>query len=196
MCLFPVFLTHYYREFPFRTLTDSPQSEVDHILAKMAELRELPHRLRSTFYFEQRREFELRMHRQFVAKGGHPCRNNPHYMVLGESEIWADIEPRAIRIPLSHFPSTLISFTYSDSWTTYVDRDLRGNPIPRKSQYHTVYRLEELDSLFKTYGWPGDRWKTDPDWEHDIYVEAQIWSDEPLRAYLDGQMPQDDIQRA
>jgi hypothetical protein len=77
-----------------------------------------------------------------------------------------------------------MSFTYTDSWPTYVDLDLEGNRIPRKPQYGMLFRLEELDELFRKHGWPGDRWKSDPDWEHDLYVEAQIWSDEPLAAYL------------
>ena len=31
-----------------------------------------------------------------------------------------------------------------------------------------------------------ERWKTEVEWEHDLYVEAQIWSDEPLRAFNAG----------
>lgn len=183
--MIPDFLTHYFRERPFQTLTELPPEEMDQVLRRLADSRNLPRRLQSEFYFEQRRQIERIMFDQFVAKGGEPQRCHPHYAILGESEIWAEIEPRSLRIPLAAVPSRWISFTYTDSWSTYVDVDLRGNSIPRKPQYGTIYRLEELVTVFETFGWPGDRWKTERDWEHDIYVEAQIWSDEPLRPYLE-----------
>jgi hypothetical protein len=183
--VFPDYLTHYYRDAPFRTLTELPPDEVDRLLAAAGKVRKLPRRLRSAYYFQERRKFEALMHRQFVAKGGRPDRENPHYMILGNSEFWEQKEPHVLTIPLAHFPTEWISFTYSDSWVTYVDRDLRGNAIPRKQQYGTLYRLAELPGLFETYGWPGDRWKSEAGWEHDVYVEAQIWCDEPLREYLD-----------
>jgi len=46
-----------------------------------------------------------------------------------------------------------------------------------------LYRKEELNQLFDQYGWPGERWKNDPEYQNDLYVEAQIWSDGPLSPY-------------
>jgi hypothetical protein len=157
---------------------------MDRVLTRLSQKRDLPRRLRSSFYFEKRRDIEQTMFDQFAAKGGRRERRQPHYAILGESEIWAAIEPRSVSIPVSQIPSHWISFTYTDSWAVYVDRDLRGRPIPRKPAYGAVYRLEELEDLFKRFGWPGERWKTEPEWEHDVYVEAQIWCDEPLRPFL------------
>jgi len=180
----PNFLTHYFRDRPFHSLTELPPDSMDRVLTNLRETRELPRRLRSVFYFEQRRLIEETMFEQFVAKGGRPKRRHPHYAVLGESEIWAEIEPRSVRIPVSQIPTHSISFTYTDSWAAYIDRDLRGRSIPRKPAYGVVYRFEELDELFQRFGWPGERWKTEPRWEHDVYVEAQIWCDEPLRTFF------------
>ena len=90
----------------------------------------------------------------------------------------------SLRIPLSAIPSSQVSFTYTDSFATYVDRDLAGNPIPRKPQYGSVFRLEELDGLFREYGWPGERWKNESSGSTTFYVKAQIWSDDPLKAYI------------
>lgn len=182
--MLPDFLVHYYHDRPFQTLTELPQDETERVLAKLAETRKLRRRLRSSFYFEQRRRAERIMHEQFTVKGGEPQRLNPHYAILGESEIWAGIEPQSLRIPLHAIPSKWISFTATDSWSVYIDQDLDGNHIPRKPHYGMLYRSDELEGLFEIHGWPGDRWKTEPEWEHDIYVEAQIWSDEPLREYL------------
>lgn len=182
--IFPDFLTHYYRDRPFQSLTELAPESMDRVLARLSETRDLPRRLRSPFYFEQRQRIEQTMFKQFVAKGGRPERRHPQYAILGESEIWANMEPRSIRLPLALVPTHWISFTYTDSWVAYIDQDLRGNFIPRKPAYGTVYRLEELLELFQRFGWPGKRWKTDSEWKHDVYVEAQLWSDDPLRSFF------------
>jgi hypothetical protein len=180
----PDFLTHYYRDRPFQSLTELSPEAMDRVLTRLGEIRDLPRRLRSSFYFEQRHRTEQTMFEQFVAKGGRPERRQPHYAILGESEIWADIEPHSIRLPLAQIPTHWISFTYTDSWAAYVNQDLRGNAIPRKPAYGMVYRLEELEDVFRRFGWPGERWKADANWQHDVYIEAQIWSDDPLRPYV------------
>jgi hypothetical protein len=182
--MIPDFLTHYFRDRPFQSLTELGPETMDRVLMGLGKTRELPRRLRSSFYFEQRRQIERTMFEQFIAKGGEPERRQPHYAILGESVIWAGIEPHSIRVPLDRIPTHWVSFTYTDSWAAYVDQDLRGNPIPRKPAYGTVYRLEELGEVVHNFGWPGDRWKTDSEWQHDVYVEAQIWSDVPLRSFV------------
>lgn len=185
--MIPDVLTHYYRDEPFRSLTDLEPAEVVEVLDHLSQTRMLRRRLSREyrdFYFRQRRRFERIMYEQFVEKGGRPKRERPHYLILGESEIWAEIEPRSLRIPLEAVASEVISFTYTDSWCAYVDRTLTGLPIPRKPQYETVYRLDELSALIDDYGWPGDRWKTEPEWEHDVYVEAQVWDDDAVAPFF------------
>lgn len=182
--MIPDYITHYYQGQPFRTLTELAADACEQVLKSLAEREPLPRRLRSSFYFEQRRRYEALMYEQFLAKGGKPARRHPHYATLGESEIWLKIRPQALRIPLCELPSESISFTYTDSFGAYVDRDLDGNPIPRKPQYEMLYRREELAALFRNHGWPGDRWKTEPAWQHDIYVEAQLWDDRDLQRFL------------
>jgi hypothetical protein len=182
--IIPDFLTHYFRDRPFQSLTELPPETMDRVLTRLREIRDLPRRLRSSFYFEQRHRIEKTMFEQFVAKGGLPERRHPHYAILGESDIWAGIEPHSIRLPLAQIPTHWISFTYTDSWAAYVDQDLRGNSIPRKPAYGMVYRLEELEGSFQRFGWPGKRWKTDSEWQHDVYIEAQVWTNDPLRSYF------------
>lgn len=178
--MLPDFVMHYYFEQPFRSLTALSEEECARVLEDIARNRKLPRRLQSEFYFQERRRYEALMHEQFLAKGGKPKRPNPNYATLGESEIWAGICPNALRIPLADLPAESISFTYTDSFAAYVDRDLEARPIPRKPPYEMVYRLDELEGVFQNHGWPGERWKTDPDWQHDLYVEVQLWDDVPV----------------
>lgn len=181
----PTFLTHYYFEHPFRSITMLDREARDRTLAEIARVRGLKRRLQSQFYFDERSKFELTMRDQFLAKGGEPELERPHYLILGENKLWATIAPNVLRISLESIPSKWLSFTYTDSWSAYVCADLNGqNPTPRKPQYGQVYRVHELPSLFETYGWPGERYETEKDWEHDIYVEAQLWSEEPLCEFL------------
>ena len=180
----PDYVTHYYSGLPFRTLTELTEEQCLTVIAGMGPQENLPRRLKSDFYFRERRRYEGLMREQFLGKGGRPKRRVPHYAILGESEIWAKIRPSAIRVPLASIPETAISFTYTDSFANYVDKDLDGNLIPRKQPYEMLYRREELPLLFERWGWPGDRWKTEPDWAHDLYVEAQIWDDEPLLPFF------------
>jgi hypothetical protein len=173
--MFPSFVTHYYHHRPFQTLTRLGPDELSKVLDLLSVRGRLPQRLRSDFYFEQRRRYESLMYDQFVAKGGQPKSRAPVYAVLGEAASWSRICPRSVRIPLTAIPPDHISFTYTDSWGTYVDRDLAGNPIPRKPMDGMLYRMEELDELFRAYGWPGDLSKTPDELGYDPYVEAQIW---------------------
>lgn len=185
--MLPHFLTHYYHDEPFRSLTDLGEQEVDRFLQQLESTRDLPRRLTRDYrelYLRERRRFEHLMHEQFHAKGGRPVRERPHYLILGESDIWAKLEPQSLRIPLSHVPSEVLSFTATDSWNSYVDGTLTGRPIPRKPHYKMVYRLEELSGLIEEFGWPGERWKSEPEWEHDIYIEAQVWDGALLQEFL------------
>lgn len=180
----PSFVTHYFQQAPFRSLTTLSDSERAAVIAGLDFPPESSHRFHSNFYFGERMRYETVMHDQFAEKGGRPTRRRPHYAVLGESEIWQSIAKRSLRIPLTDISSDQISFTYTDSWFTYVEREADGTVNLRKPQYNKLYRLAELGQLFADYGWPGDRWKRDPDWQNDIYVEAQIWDDASIQPYL------------
>ena len=178
--MLPTFLTHYYHDLPFRCLTDLPTHEMVQDISKMQSKRLVPRRLMRPIYFMERRRYERKMREQFMAKGGKPVRRNPHYMVLGESDIWARQHPKSIKIPLLEMPSDIVSFTYTDSWYAYVDFDLNRRPVPRKPQYEMVYRCDELVDLIGEFGWPGDRAESGTSCSHDYYIEAQVWADEPL----------------
>jgi hypothetical protein len=180
----PNYVTHYYRHYPFRSLTNLNEAERDRVIDQLDFPANASHRFHSSYYFDQRLRYETLMHEQFTAKGGCPTLSRPHYAILGDSEIWEKISNKSIRIPIAELKSEHISFTYTDSWMTYVHHEHDGQPIPRKHQYDTLYRLEELPELFANFGWPGDRWKTEHEWENDIYVEAQIWDEQCLDSHI------------
>jgi hypothetical protein len=182
----PDFLTHYYKRTsrPFRTLSDLSVEEVEAVIGRLQESGPLPFRLTQQQYMIKRRNIERIMRRAFVQKGGRPRRENPHYMVLGSFSLWETSEFEAVRIPLDHFASKIISFTFTDSFYAFERTSLHGKAIPPRPYHRQVFRREELPSLIDEYGLHAEKWKCDPQAEFDVYIEAQIWSDAPLKQYL------------
>ena len=69
----PQYLTHYYRDRPFRTLTELASDE--HTAGYFPTLefpRRAGRRFQSTFYFEQRLRYEAVMYDQFLAREARP----------------------------------------------------------------------------------------------------------------------------
>ncbi len=83
----PQFVTHYFHDQPFLSLTDLDDMERKRVIAQLDFPPEASHRFRSAFYFQQRLRYEAKMYQQFVGKGGVPERSRPTYAVLGDSEI-------------------------------------------------------------------------------------------------------------
>jgi hypothetical protein len=44
-----------------------------------------------------------------------------------------------------------------------------------------LFTLEELPLQLATHDLPTSRWAADPARQFEVYVEAQIWSDQPVR---------------
>lgn len=188
------FVTHYYRasRAPFLNLSDLPDDQVTAVMADLIrERREGAHkRPFGRTYIEMRRVVEDRLRRQFTARGGRPERHAPHYFVLGESPwfrgLAADMEE--IRIPLSGLPPAQTTVTWGDSFaTTGTTRDF-GLAFTPRPYYGRVYQLEDIPGLAARHGIPA------PKPEHyeglatadtpETFIEIQLLSDEPVRAYL------------
>jgi hypothetical protein len=121
------------------------------------------------------------MRTQFAGLGGKPTRANPHYAILGTFSLYEDDqEYKSVRLPLASLPPDSVSFTFTDSFFTFSNANLRGIPIPERPYHGRVYRLEDVPGLVAEYGLPGERWRTEPDRRFDVYIEAQIWDDAPL----------------
>lgn len=74
----PDFLTHYYVDEPFRTISDLTLSQTEQVLAEIAKRRKLEFRLSKSDYLPRRRRIEQAMRRGFIAKNGKPMREHPH----------------------------------------------------------------------------------------------------------------------
>lgn len=172
----PDFLTHYYRETPFRSLTHLTDEEAAVVVDGLDCSSAADFRLTQPQYLRLRREVESKMRRLFVDKGGRPELEAPHYAVLGTAGVYED-DPRSrkLRLPLDAFEPALLSFTFTDSFFAFHDRNLRGVSIPKRPYHRQVFGIDELPALIDQYGWPGDRWKHEPDRRFDVYIEAQIW---------------------
>ena len=177
-------LTHYYRDFPFHTLSDLDEASVAKVLEDVAQGRELEFRLTREEYLPRRREIEAEMRTQFVALGGQPRRRSPHYAVLGEFSLYErDPSWQSVSAALADIPPDVVSFTFTDSYFNFSEKNLRGIPIPPRPYHRHVYRLEDLPVLVETFGLPSDRWRTEPDRIFDVYIEAQLWDDAAIPAF-------------
>jgi len=54
-----------------------------------------------------------------------------------------------------------------------------------KPYRNTVYTKQEIYEIIKIYGLPQD-WNRTGSNGPERYIEAQIWDDEPIKAYLSG----------
>jgi hypothetical protein len=178
--MIPPYLYHYYERArgPFRNLSDLSPEEAEALLATIRQRGEGFASQRQADYLTIRRELETFVRARFIDKGGQPLRAHPHYMILGRCD-WVKSWYRqgcAVRIPLARFPPEHVSFTYGDTFPAMRYAD--GKPYRRQ-----VYTLAELPELIRCYGLPQE-WNADGAGGPDRYIEAQVWSDAPLRPWL------------
>lgn len=176
----PDILCHYYEAAhgPFRNLSglapDTAREVLEMIKLKAASFAAK----RNDNYLSIRRALELHVRGLFIAKGGLPVNPYPHYLVLGHVPwllSWYE-HGEELRVPLSACSARSVSFTYGDTFHAmrYQDgRAYRGQ----------VFTLDELPALVAEYGLPQE-WNADGSQGPDRYIEAQVWSDEPLLPYL------------
>ena len=182
----PDFLTHYYIDKPFRSLSHLPFVAVSKVLADISSTRRLDFRLTREEYIPRRNQIERQMRALFIEKGGQPILQAPHYAVLGTFSLYEeDVAYRTVTIPITTLATHTVSFTFTDSYFAFSDANLRGVRIPPRPYHRQVFRLDELPGLVAEYGLPGERWRTEDQRRFDVYIEAQIWDVEPLRPYLD-----------
>lgn len=193
----PRFVTHYYlpSRGPFQNLSDLSDDEALDVMRELNRARRSGehHRLFGRTYLRMRREAERRLREAFVAKGGRPVRTTPHYFVLGESAWFRGLgkEMAEVRLPLDALDAFTTSITYGDSFgTTGVSAEFGVADPPDDSGAAEVYVLEDLDRLLATFGYPSVAAPADYEgYERRVtgaqFIEVQVWSDEPVEAYLD-----------
>ncbi len=85
--------------------------------------------------------------------------------------------------PLREVATEVLSFTFTDSYFNFSERNLRGSAIPPRPYHGRVYQVDDLPALVDEFGLPGERWRHEPDRVFDVYIEAQIWDDASLAAF-------------
>ena len=195
----PGYVTHYHRSVrrPFLNLSELSEAKLASVLAELAASQEqrASSRRFGPRYMALRRATEAHARELFVSRGGRPQRQAPHYFVLGSSAWFAGLyrDVSEVRLTVSDLPALETSFTYTDSITALgLGADI-GVPSAAPAHCGRVYRLDELLEVIAHYGMPDDAapatatgylgHQTRP---VDAYVEVQLWSDTPVRAYLDG----------
>lgn len=174
----PDVLTHYYdaARGPFRSLTALPVAEGDRLQAQIAAQGRVFASQRAPDYLAVRRDLEQRIRQLFVAKGGCPERDTPHYFIVGACDwllTWYE-QPAWISVPVAEVDPAVVSLTFGDSFPAMRFQD--GKPW----RGH-VYTLRDLPDLVVRFGLP-QQWNADGALGPDRYIEAQVWSDGPLRA--------------
>ena len=177
-----MFLYHYYPRGcePFRSLSDLPQARADAVLDELRQAHPDSFAARRPpDYMARRRRVEAILREEFRKKGGKLLRDTPHYLTVEHSPFLASwYEDCAIlRIPIEEFDLATVSFTYGDSHPTFSDRVDDGREYRK-----TIYTYPEILRIIDKYGLPQD-WNPDGVYGPERYVEAHVWSDDPIDRY-------------
>ncbi len=175
----PDYLSHYFEKAggPFRSLSQLSDAEAHTIQSELWRVESILAAKRDSDYLDIRRDLEHTIRREFVKKGGRPRNQFPYSMLVGSCDwmlSWYR-ETAQLRIPLDDFDPATVSFTYGDMFPAMRYRD--GKPYRGK-----VYLLDEMREVVTLHGLPQD-WNYDGGLGPDRYIEAQIWSDDPVEKY-------------
>lgn len=169
------YLYHYYDEStgPFRNLTDLAPEDAESVLEGIRRQSKGFASKRSADYLDIRRRLEQKARDAFIAKGGRPVRQQPHYMTLGSCPWLLEWYPRGaeLQMPVDCFSPSSISFTYGDLFPTM--RFLDGKPYRGQ-----VYTLEEIREVILQFGWPQE-WNAGGTQGPERYIEVQLWENPP-----------------
>lgn len=186
------YLTHYYQKGsqPFKSLSSLPDKQAITIMQELCDDTPFGERFTDPAgYLKARKESEHWVRKEFIIKGGKPLAFYPISMVLGSSR-WMDrISPdknlhAEIKIPLSTFSESDVSFTYPDSmisrWFSLEKPAGLYNP-----EYHgKIFTRSEILSVVKELGLPEDNWNTNLPEHLAPYIEAQVWNHQLLNQFL------------
>ena len=91
--------------------------------------------------------------------------------------LWYD-NPDFIKIPITEFDISTLSFTYGDSYPTFSPKVNDGKEYRKK-----LYTYEEILQVIEKYGLLQE-WNDDGKYGPERYVEVHIWSDETIKKYV------------
>jgi hypothetical protein len=188
------YLTYYYKRGtePFKSLSALSDAEAIRIMEELY-IQYKDNVLFERFkdppgYLRERRQTEEWVRNGFIAKGGRPRGTYPICMVLGSSAWIEKNAPDpdahgAIRIPLSLFSESDLSFTFPDSMVSrWCDRDKPAEYY--QPEYHgKVFTVSEILGIVEKKGMPEEDWQIPLPKDTGAYIEAQVWNHGLLMKY-------------
>jgi len=182
--VYGLYLYHYFDKSvgPFFSLSDLLLDEAKAILDRIKETK--PNTMcarRQPEYMENRLYYEEILRNEFKKKGGLILRKSPHYMVVEHSSWLSSWFENCgyIKIHISEFNLRTVSFTYGDSHPVFSPRP---NKMDGKEYRRKLYTYDEILKIIEKYGLP-QHWNDDGAHGPERYIEAHIWSDEPINKY-------------
>jgi hypothetical protein len=183
--MIPNFIRHYHLidKEPFLNLSDLSEEERAPIVQELKERKVSgeTHRGYPDWYFVQRKEAEQNLRKAFIAKGGKPQRQSPHYFTLGRSigyEWMYKDKFQTIDILLSAIKSELY-FSIGDTLWTFARSHNPEVTFEKKWFQGKLFTYEETSEIIKELEL--DLEDHDSVNSHNIFViECFIWSDEEL----------------
>lgn len=168
------YLYHYYEKIwgPFVNLSNLSIGDAQEILNMIKNEDKVFAAHRYDGYLERRTELEKQAREMFIAKGGNPILQSPHYMVV-EACPWLEtwyIEGEYLKIPITEFEMNTVSYTYGDMFPTFSPSVCDGKEYRNK-----LYNYEEIMQIIQKYGLP-QHWNAKGQYEPERYIEAQVWS--------------------
>jgi hypothetical protein len=181
----PDFVTHYHLPTrpPFLNLSDLPEAEAITVMDELMTMRKdgHQHRLFGRTYLRWRKATEARLREHFVAGGGVPLRQAPHYFVLGSSAWFEGLarDMQAVRVALDDLPPEHTTFTLVDSFAAMGCGEEFGFPGVPAAPLDRLYRWPRDRDVLTDYEAPLD----EPDEDYSTYanrpvhhfVELQVW---------------------
>ena len=180
-----MFLYHYFDKAigAFTNLSDLSIDEANTILDKIKESKpNSQSATRHPEYMERRHRNESKLKTLFLQKGGIIKRQAPHYMVVEHSpwlSTWHE-NSSFIKICIDEFDTNTISFTYGDMFPVF--NTMVTHKMSDKEWHNTVYTYNEILAIIEKYGLPQE-WNDNGEHGPSRYVEAHVWSDEPINKY-------------
>ena len=183
-------IIHYYAKgkMPFQRITSLSEQDANRIADELKKTG-LPvfNRFEWSEYLAERRKTESWLKTEFLKVGGKPKLDFPFYFTIGES---AYFESRyanhsaTIIIPLDSISDEDISFTFPDSMASRLFRLDQQYKYFNPEYHGIVFSKTGIKRIIDKFGIP--KWNNAQNREeaHDYFIEAQLWNDKYIAAYL------------
>jgi hypothetical protein len=163
-----------------RNICDLPSDEAERILDSM---RAMGRRLRPD-YLRKRLLVEDWLIAAKSRKLGSTPLLRPLYFFLGNFADGMDCSrPESLIMPLAEFSPGCLTFTTSDSMTSYLIGVAEDGP-GFQSHCAQVFTRAELEDMVATLGLPDDRWEGHGGEGRRPFIEMQVWDDQPIREWV------------